>query len=573
VDAGWKTSEELYGSFRPHEYTVGEEEQLIPLGSIDGTPETFFLRYRSEHAYFWFESGVQVDSQALEAAARYFEEHIWPLNTAIFGEAGNPGIDGDSRLHIVNQAFIEWGIMGAFNPEDLCPRVVCPESNQREIIYIGLDAAPVNSPEYLTTLAHEHQHLIQHYTDGNESRWVNEGLSQLAEHFNGFDPHYIGNENMQDFLQNPDHQLNAWATDSYELGSSYGASYLFALYLYERFGLDYIRYWAHDPYDGLAGVQHSLAATSQHANVDEVFRDWILANYLDDPYVGDGRYYYQTLDLPSHIQPISLNDLEAGAPYTDTVNQYGADYLSFSNPGAYHITFDGSDQTSILGAKPHSGQWMWWSYNGIDSAARLTGAFDLTGLSAATLRFNAWWDIEPDYDWFQVLVSDNGGKNWQIVSGDSALPQNSQTPGPYYSRKSDGWIEEQIDLSAYAGKPLLIRFEYLTDGSENGPGLVLDDIRIPELGYLDDVENPVSVWNAEGFLRIPETVAQHWSVAVVQRKETGPAAVQFIPLDALNIGRATLVVPEGGSTILVIGAMAPFTSTPARYKLTAQPGG
>lgn len=567
VDVGWKTFDEVYGPFFTREYEVGDTEQLIPLGMSSMAAQAFVLVFRTEHAYFWFERGARVDPAAVESTARFFEDHIWPLNHSIYGDEWNPGIDGDSRMHIVNQAYIGPGVLGAFNPEDQCPRALCPESNQREILYISLEMAPLGSPEYLTTLAHEHQHLIQYHVDGNEQRWFNEGLSQLAEHLNGFPPRYVGDLNLNEFLSQPDHQLNSWVNNIGVLGRNYGATYLFLAYLYEQFGLDFIHAVVRTDYDGLAAVGHALDETGQNSSVDGVFADWIMANYLDDPYVGDGRYYYQSLDLPTPIQP---QPLEAPAVYSGTVHQYGADYLSFDAPGVYTLTFDGSDSAPVMGAVPHSQNWMWWSYNLNSSAARLTGAFDLTGLDTATLRFSAWWSVEDDFDWFQVLVSDNGGRDWQIVSGDRAAHNGEKAPGAYYSGRSSVWVEDRVDLSAFAGKPVLIRFEYLTDASNTGAGVALDDIGIAELGFADDVETPLPVWTAEGFLRVPGEVSQTWTVSVVEHDPTGPVTVHPVALDDLHTGRAVFTVPEGGAATLVIGAMTPFATNLASYKLAVQ---
>lgn len=570
IDVGRSTYAEVYGPFPTREYAVGDTEQFRGLSPSEGALATFVLHSRTEHAYFWFEDGVSVDEASLDAAARYFEDHIWPMNNAIYGDEWIPGIDGDSRLHILHQATINASVVGAFNPVDQCPRFLCPDSNQREILYVNLDLAPVNSQPYLATLTHEHQHLIQHHVDGNEERWLNEGLSQLAEHLAGFHPRYISGENMRDFLRNPDHHLNGWTFTGYDMGRYYGAAYLWTVYLYERFGLDFIRHMASHPHDGLAGIQHALVETGAAASVDEVFADWILANYLDDPYVGDGRFYYQTLDLPIRIRPRPL-DLAVAYPRFESVNQYGAVYSRLDRPGVYDVSFDGADQASPVSMTPHSGSGMWWSYNAINGAARLTGAFDLAGLDAATLVFNGWWAIEDEYDWLHVLVSGDGGASWSIVGGDRAQRDGSNAPGLYYAGESEGWVEERIDLSDYAGGPVLIRFEYLTDGTASFDGVVLDDVGIAELGYRDDAESDQSVWAPDGFLRITGTVPQHWTVAVVTHGPAGRTTVERVALDALNTGRARVTVPDGGSVTLVVGAMAPFTSAEARYKLTVQP--
>ena len=42
------------------------------------------------------------------------------------------------------------------------------------------------------------------------------------------------------------------------------------------------------------------------------------------------------------------------------------------------------------------------------------------------------------------------------------------------------WVSEQIDLSPFAGKQILLRFEYVTDGALNKPGFLLDNIAIPD---------------------------------------------------------------------------------------------
>lgn len=550
-----------------HEYQVGDLEAFIPLGSRDREPRAFALAYRSQHAYFWFERGLAPDGAELEHVAQLFDERIWPLNSRIYGGAEGAELDEAARIHIVSQRSIGPGILGAFNPNDLCPRATCPASNERAIIYLSQDTAPLGSTEFLTTLAHEHQHLLQFYVDGNERRWLNEGLSQLAEHLNGFDPQAIGIANVSRFLAAPDHYLSGWLFDNRDVACDYGAAYLFLVYLYEQFGLDFINTVAISEHDGLASIQAALAELDGAPDVDAVFADWMLANLLDDPYVGDGRYYYRTLDLPEAIalQPLAVPP--EGVLYRDQINQYGADYLLLDGPATYQISFDGADETTVLGVQPPSGEWMWWSNDLNSSAVSLTAAFDLGGLRTATLAFSAWWNIEPRGDWLQVLVSEDGGRTWQSVGGPSAS-RHRQVAGPSYSGQSGAWVEERIDLSDFAGRQVLVRFEYVTDGGRTLSGVALDDLGIVELGKPDDVENPSSAWVADGFLRIRDRVAQGWSLAVVVRTPGQPTTVETVPLDALNTGRVTVTVPDGATATLAVGAMAPFTATPASYKVS-----
>jgi len=562
-----RTGEDTEGVAAAREYQVGDLEAFIPLGSRDRQPRAFALAYRGQRAYFWFERGLVPDETALERVAQLFDERIWPLNTRIYGGAGNEAIANEARLHVVIQRSIGPGILGAFNPTDLCPRVTCPASNERAIIYVSQDTAPLGSTEFLTTLAHEHQHLLQFRVDSNERRWLNEGLSQLAEHLNGFDPQAIGISNVSRFLAAPDHYLSGWLFDDRDVARNYGAAYLFLVYLYEQFGLEFINAVATSELDGLASVQAALARLDGAPGVDAVFADWMLANLLDDPYVGDGRYYYRTLDLPEAITPQPLAVPPDGLLYRDQINQYGADYLLLDGPATYQISFDGADGTTVLGVQPPSGEWMWWSNDLNNSAVSLTAAFDLGGLHTATLAFSAWWDIETKGDWFQVLVSEDGGGTWQAVRGPSA-GSHRQAAGPAYSGQSGAWLEERVDLSDFAGQQVLVRFEYVTDGGRVLRGVALDDLGIVELGELDDVEDPASGWVADGFLRIRDRVVQRWALTIVVRTPGQPTTVETVPLDALNTGRVSVTVPDGATAILAVGAMAPFTATPAPYKIS-----
>ncbi len=555
---------------RARDYQVGDVENFVPLGSRDRQPQQFVLVYRSAHACFWFERGQSPDLAALEAAARQFDERIWPLSARLFGAASENALGADGRVHVVNQSNIGPGVLGAFNPADLCPRAQCPTSNQRPIVYLSLDLAPPGSTEYLTTLAHESQHLLQALADADERRWLNEGLSQLAEHLNGFDPQTVGLEHVSRFLAAPDHHLNGWLFDERDMARNYGAAYLFLLYLYERFGLEAIRAVASHPADGLASIQAVLATQPGAPDVDGVFADWVIANLLDDPYASDGRYYYRTLDLPGTIVPQSLTVSSEGLIYRDSVNQYGADYLRLDIPGTYRITFDGSDAAPLLSAPPPSGEWLWWSYDNSSSVTRLTGAFDLSGLQTATLSFEAWWEIEEG-DRLQVLVSVDGGATWEAVGGPAA-ERCEQDLAPCYRGRSAGWVSEQVDLSAFVGGRVLVRFEYVTDGGATLTGAVLDNLGIVELGPLDNVEAAESAWVSAGFVRVQQHLPQRWTLAAVTQTPNTPTTVTPLTLDGHNTARATVTVPAGGSVTLVVGAMAPYTSIPASYKLSVVPG-
>jgi hypothetical protein len=118
------------------------------------------------------------------------------------------------------------------------------------------------------------------------------------------------------------------------------------------------------------------------------------------------------------------------------------------------------------------------------------------------------------------VVSSDDGATWQILRGPSttdANPNGNSYGWGYTGLSGDGpsWIEEQVDLSVYAGQRILIRFEYVTDDAINHPGWAIDDISIPELGYQDDVEGGDDGWLAEGFVQTNSFVPQGYLVQLI----------------------------------------------------------
>jgi hypothetical protein len=201
----------------------------------------------------------------------------------------------------------------------------------------------------------------------------------------------------------------------------------------------------------------------------------------------------------------------------------------------------------------------------------LTRRFDLTGLQRATLIFRLWYDLEENFDYAYVEAS-RDGKTWDILQGRHSTTDNpvDQSFGPAYtgrsgSTRSAEWVTESIDLSAYAGGPVWVRFELVTDQAVHNPGLALDDIAIPEARFADDAESP-GTWEAQGFLRTDNVLPQQFAVQFIPGGE-GPA-IQRMALDSNNSGQIALPAGKGG--VLVINAFAPATSAPAPYILGLQ---
>ena len=179
--------------------------------------------------------------------------------------------------------------------------------------------------------------------------------------------------------------------------------------------------------------------------------------------------------------------------------------------------------------------------------------------AAATLRFDAWYDIEPGWDYAYVAVSTDDGRTWATLSGQQTTTYDplGVSYGPGYTRASNGWVAEQIDLTAYAGQQVLLSFEYITDDATHLTGFAVDNIQIPEIG-LNDGADSTSGWTLEGFQRIEGPLPQAFILQLIG----DDGVVNRVTLDA---GNATAVAINRAATIAISGAtrntteVAPYT--------------
>ncbi|MBU1749399.1 MAG: immune inhibitor A, partial [Chloroflexi bacterium] len=521
------------------------------------------LRYITPHACAWVEDGQRVNDADLKGAIDLFETQSYRTNREFFGSEWAPGVDNDPHIHILNASIP--GIGGYYSTSDEYPKIVDPYSNEHEMFYCNLGSSGPGEDYYNSTLAHEFQHMIHWYQDANEDGWVNEGFSELAAQLNGFDP-----GSLFSFLLAPDTQLNTWS-DIEEAGAHYGGSYLFMAYFLDRFGEETTKSLVAEPKNGIAGINAVLA--DRGLTFDDLFADWVVANYLDDPNLADGRYGYRELETMR-----LSTDHHDSFPVRQTaeVSQYGTDYIQISGRGDVVISFAGATTVPVLGGGAHSGQYVWWGNRGDDSNPTMTREFDLSALNKATLDFWTWYDIETEWDYAYVSVSTDGGQTWTILRGPSSTDAdpNGTGYGWGYTDKSGGgseprWIEESIDLTPYAGQPVLIRFEYITDDALNYPGILIDDVGIPELGYQSDFEADDDGWQANGFARIANILPQRYLVQVIEDSRSD-VQIHRMELDEYQRGQVTVNL-DGKEVILVVSGATPFTTEIAPYEYTIEP--
>ncbi len=543
----------------PPAFAVGDSRTFWIADDSSGTPKQFqadaTLQYITPHTYWWVQNGYTVDANSLRQSAERFETETYPTNREFFGSEWTPGVDNDVHLSIFLGNVP--GVGGYYASLNEFVPAVNPYSNAMEIFFINLAALQPGNSRFDGVLAHEFQHMIHWHQDRNEDTWVNEGLSELATALNGLD---VGNARNL-YLANPDLQLTGWGDTPTDSLPNYGVSYLFMQYFLDRFGENLLKAVVANPKNGIAGFNDTLRRAGMSVTFDDIFSDFLLANYLNDRSLADGRWGYQTLRLPN----ISLDEKYNRFPVTreSTVNQYGADYVEIEAPTPLTLTFRGEITAAVVNNSAHSGAFQWYGNRGDDSDMTLTRAVDLRSVQQATLRYWVWFDIEEDWDYAYVEVSTDGGKSWQILQPPLSRTTNpsGNAYGAGYTGTSNGWQSETVDLSAFAGQQVLLRFEYITDDAINRPGVMLDDISIPEIGFADDAESDDAGWDARGFVRIDNIVPQKYTVQLLPLDS--PEKASRLPLDAANRGEWQL---DAGRYVLVISAQAPVTTEPAAYQ-------
>ncbi len=538
---------------------VGHRQRFFvtDLGSREVYEVEAALRLVSENAYWYVDEGVEVSEGDLREAAGEFEGRIRPAIVGAIGDVWTPGVDGDPRLTVLHTPLD--AAAGYFGASDEYPRATHPYSNQREMIYMGL---PPGSAAYLGVLAHEFQHAVHWHLDEGEDAWVNEGMSEIAAFIAGGSLDFTGA-----FLRRPEVQLNYWPDAPYATPAHYGAAALFVGYVAQRCGgYGGLGELARERADGVNGVNRYLARCG--LAFEDVFADWVVANYLDAPQDEyGGRYGYADHDVRVRRATRVTSDFEEARSQA----QLSARYYEIELPeGDAVVEFEGNAVVAQTGADGcRSGRRCWWSGAGDSVHTYLEREFDLSGLAEATLEFWMWADIEEDWDYGYVSVSTDGGATRATLDGRHTTRANplGNNFGAGVTGDSGGWVAERMDLTAYAGEAnVLVRFEYVTDEGVNLDGWLIDDVSVPELGFADDGEG-ADGWRAAGWRHTDNVLAQGYVVQVVEVGVDGVVEVRRMGLvgDGSGRVRGSARVEGVERAVVVVSPVAGGTYRAAEY--------
>jgi len=118
-----------------------------------------------------------------------------------------------------------------------------------------------------------------------------------------------------------------------------------------------------------------------------------------------------------------------------------------------------------------------------DTCTLVSPTFDLTNATGPVMTFQQYIHTEGCCDGGNVWVSTNDGANWTLIG-------NSDIEPDYYAASIDGqaaysgdhstegWQPVTVDLSAYAGQSIKVRFSFRSDSSVEYPGWYIDEVAI-----------------------------------------------------------------------------------------------
>lgn len=292
---------------------------------------------------------VNMTQENTDTVLANFEHHtltdptkgIVQLDVEHFGEIPDE-IDGDRHVYIFYSALGSYngtafdGYFSAFNQmTEAQAQAHGGHSNEIEMFYMTCWPLPPSTPQRLSVLAHELEHMIHWNMDEDEDVWVDEGCAEFAMWLYGLP------DEISDFPSHPDDNLLQWD----QQWRDYIQTYLFMMYFFEHYGgTQTIKNMVADTLNSVEGIENALILSGYpETDFNELFMDWTVANFLDDTVYFGGKYGYFLLELPSFFRTVHVS-----YPVSEpgkTVNPWGTDYLLFSGGNELSFSFDGNDNS------------------------------------------------------------------------------------------------------------------------------------------------------------------------------------------------------------------------------------
>jgi len=217
----------------------------------------------------------------------------------------------------------------------------------------------------------------------------------------------------------------------------------------------------------------------------------------------------------------------------------GADYVPLQRANGRLLRGRQLDRLSFRGARTLPALPLEWTlvnndpdrpgnsvlWSGNESNTDASAVTEVTVPAAdPTLTFLAKYGAEEGYDYGYVQVSTDGGATYTSIEGDKTGPAPL---GPGLHGTTAGFEPHSFDLSAYAGQTVLVSFRYVSDGSVNEGGLLIDDVSVG--GTVISDGSSLEPFNSPS--EVHQTEVHNWNLRLVGINEGRKPVVLQVQYD------------------------------------------
>lgn len=241
------------------------------------------LRYLGTRVALYVDAPPDAHQARIDSIGRAFDEEIFPTNQERFGNT--PDYDGNGVVIVILTPALE-GVDGVY-----CDSI---RKVSAEALYVKW-AATGPAEQVLSTLAHEHQHLINAgyhlLSNGNvgDVRWLNEAMSFAAEAYGGY-----WRKTLLRTWQVLNGQNGGLSLLPLDYAQAFDDRYMaFAVYLEDRFGPGALRALSQSGRRGIDNIEFVTGVP-----FEDLLRDWFIALAVSNRGITDDpRFTYRTIDL------------------------------------------------------------------------------------------------------------------------------------------------------------------------------------------------------------------------------------------------------------------------------------
>ena len=151
------------------------------------------------------------------------------------------------------------------------------------------------------------------------------------------------------------------------------------------------------------------------------------------------------------------------------------------------------------------------------------------------LTYRHWVDTEgSSFDGYNIKVSTDGGTTFTVLTSVNP-PYNLSSVGGQVAWGEETfanvWSPVIVDLSAYAGQQIVLRFSFRSDGSVVRPGVYIDDVQVGEAVSVPLEIETATVGNALATFPYSHTMTKSGGTTGSQWSITGGTNIAWLSID------------------------------------------